>query len=356
MQIIDVILKEDKQKLYAIGDSHANAIGSTPGFVNLSKDGRSAFDPANLAAIEQVEPGSIVVLSVGANDTYRQNKGSVVMRIEKLLNALLAKECKVFYVLFGNLDSPNTNYSSNLRDEVKSQLPQGVEVLDMGALQPNSAQSKDGIHRSDGWYASVAGKVKAGAKEVAPKPQPAVSQQPARVSQQQPATQQAPAQSGMVSPAPSAGKTKQSGKVGYNPTKNIVDESEIASYLRSKGLDNFKVAGILNNIAYETAPMWNSASYNPDDLGARSIGFFQHRAGRADALERAVPDWRTNWKGQIDFALNEPKGQEYTKWNFLNPQQASAWWTYHFEKPKGPADSAVSRAKNFRIDLKKYTA
>lgn len=354
MQILDVILKEDIQKLYAIGDSHANAIGSTPGFINMSKDGRSAFDPANLTAIEQVVPGSIVVLSAGANDTYRQNKGAVVMRIEKLLNALLAKDCKVYYVLFGNVDSANTNYSSHLRDEVKSQLPNGIEVLDMGALQPNSAQSRDGIHRSDGWYVSVANKVKASAKEVKAPTKPTASA-PASIAT--PAA--APSQSGMVNPAPTGGNNGSASTPRYNPRSNkanIVPESEIAGYLRSVGLDGFKIAGILNNIAYETAPMWNSASYNPDDLGARSIGFFQHRAGRADALERAVPDWRTNWKGQIDFALNEPKGQEYLKWNFLNAAQASAWWTYHFEKPKGPADSAVSRAKNFRIDVKKYAA
>ena len=358
MQILDVILKEDKQKLYAIGDSHANAVGKTSGFINFSTDGRSAFSQDNITAINQVEPGSLVVLSAGANDTYRDNKGAVVMRVEKMLNMLLAKDCEVYYILFGNLDSPNSHYRNNLRTEIQKQLPAGVEVLDMGALQPNTPQSKDGIHRSDGWYSTIASQLKAkagpnkvlGAKQVQSAPELPSTQQPAPGAQKVP-----PGQSGQkADPVTQSAKTAPQGAVSDKPTgadakgKVYVAVNDIKGYLKSKGLDYKQVAGILNNIEHESSFQVNA--YNPNDRGARAIGLFQHRASRADNLERAVRDWRTNWKGQVDFALSEDAGKEYASTTFKNATTASLWWTARFEVPQYTKATAVYRLGT----LKKY--
>ncbi len=125
-------------------------------------------------------------------------------------------------------------------------------------------------------------------------------------------------------------------------TRNIVSPGSIKNYILSKGLSKNHAAGMLTNIKAESG--FNSAAYNPNDLGARSIGFFQHRAGRANALEKAVPDWRTNWQGQVDFALSEPEGQQYAKLNFRSPQEASKWFTTYFERPQNTNRQAIARA------------
>lgn len=163
-----------KQKIYAIGDSHAVAIATSGRFVNLATNGRSAFSDDNINAVNQVDPGSLVVVSAGANDMLRDNKGAVVMRIEKILNLLLAKNCTVVYILFAETDNPKfANDRNKLREAVSLQLPKEVKVIDMGPL---SVANGDGIHAPMGWYAGVATQVKAMQKDIkqpaAPAPQP----------------------------------------------------------------------------------------------------------------------------------------------------------------------------------------
>ena len=161
-------------KIYAIGDSHAVAISGSGKFISLATNGRSAMSGANDDAIEKVSPGSTVVLSAGANDMLSANKSGVVGRINALISKLQAKDVKVFYVLFAETDNPKFAQDRNqLRQLVKSSLPAGVEVIDMGKL---SVASGDGIHAPMGWYASASAKVKAGAKPgQAPTPDPKAS-------------------------------------------------------------------------------------------------------------------------------------------------------------------------------------
>lgn len=152
---------ETATKIYAIGDSHAVAIAGTGKFISLATNGRSAMNGANDDAIGKVSPGSTVVLSAGANDMMNPNKQQVVGRVSGMLNELLQKKCKVFYVLFAETDNPKFAQDRNqLRKLVQSSIPSGVEVIDMGKL---SVSSGDGIHAPMGWYGTAAAKVKAGA-------------------------------------------------------------------------------------------------------------------------------------------------------------------------------------------------
>ena len=153
---------ETATKIYAIGDSHAVAVAGTGKFISLATNGRSAMNGANDDAVGKVTPGSTVVLSAGANDMMNPNKQQVVSRISSLISELQQKDCKVFYILFAETDNPKFAQDRNqLRQLVKSSLPAGVEVIDMGKL---SVASGDGIHAPMGWYASASAKVKAGAK------------------------------------------------------------------------------------------------------------------------------------------------------------------------------------------------
>jgi hypothetical protein len=173
MRFVEFKQTETGTKIYAIGDSHAVAISGSGKFISLATNGRSAMSGANDDAIEKVTPGSTVVLSAGANDMLSNNKSGVVSRINSLISKLQAKDVKVFYVLFAETDNPKfANDRNQLRQLVKSSLPGGVEVIDMGKL---SVSSGDGIHAPMGWYGSAASKVKAGAKPgQAPTPDSAI--------------------------------------------------------------------------------------------------------------------------------------------------------------------------------------
>lgn len=158
---------------------------------------------------------------------------------------------------------------------------------------------------------------------------------------------------GASQPAPTAdapaAKPKQAAMVapkksfGNNTSKatNIVDSKAISNYLKSKGMSGNHRIGILASIQGESG--FDSAAINPNDNGMRSIGLFQHRGDRDRKLEAAVPDWRTNWKGQIDFALAEPEGRRYLSTKFKTYEQAVEQWVRDFERPKDPWGDTVKR-------------
>ena len=64
-------------------------------------------------------------------------------------------------------------------------------------------------------------------------------------------------------------------------------------------------------------------AHNPNDPGAGSFGLFQWNAGRANKMMAAVPDWQTNWKGQIDYALGEDHGPRYLSTQFTTAGDAA---------------------------------
>lgn len=116
---------------------------------------------------------------------------------------------------------------------------------------------------------------------------------------------------------------------------------QIASYLASKGLSRQHVAGIMTNIKHES-------NFNPGAIGdgGTSGGLFQHHGPRFQAMVRAAgPNWKTNWKGQIDFALSEPAGRQYTSIPFKTAQEASRWFTINFEIPANKVARANDRSR-----------
>lgn len=140
-----------------------------------------------------------------------------------------------------------------------------------------------------------------------------------------------PKQGAMIAPGPASIKGG----------KNIVDKGDVSAYLKSKRMSGNHRIGILANIQGESG--FNSAIINPDDKGKRAIGFFQHRDDRDRNLEKAVPDWRTNWKGQIDFALSEPAGKRYLATKFKTYEQAVEQWVRDFERPEDAWGDTLKR-------------
>ena len=127
------------------------------------------------------------------------------------------------------------------------------------------------------------------------------------------------------------------------------DSAAISNYLKSKGLDDAHRRGILVNIKAESS--FNPAAYTIDTNKLPSGGLFQHNGTRFKNMVNAVGnDWKSDWQGQIDFALSEKEGRDYVATPFSSAEEATASWVKHFEKPKyasAETSARISNLKNF---------
>jgi len=121
----------------------------------------------------------------------------------------------------------------------------------------------------------------------------------------------------------------------YKSSVNKVMSKEVYDYLKSKGLDDNHAIGMLANIQAES-------SFNACAVGdnGTSGGLFQHHGSRFRAMVSAAgQDWQNNWKGQIDYALSEQDSKMFLGMNFKSPEEASAWFTSKWERPKDPSEA-----------------
>lgn len=128
---------------------------------------------------------------------------------------------------------------------------------------------------------------------------------------------------------------------------------EMYDYLRSKGVPDAQAQGMIANAIRESG--LRPGVLVTDTNGKPSGGLFQWNGERFSAMTQAVPDWRNNWQGQLDYALTEPRS--LSNFNMpaflgasLTPEQASAIWAYDWERPKYPA---AAQQQNL-INLNRY--
>lgn len=135
---------------------------------------------------------------------------------------------------------------------------------------------------------------------------------------------------------------------GSGKISNPVKAKEIYDYLRSKGVDHVHAVGMVNNIQHESA--FNSANDTGD--GGTSFGLFQHHLGRGARMKEVAgangQDWRTNWKGQIDYALSEPETKRYLATEYSSGSAASMGFTTIFERPANAESTAVQRLSTIK--------
>lgn len=134
--------------------------------------------------------------------------------------------------------------------------------------------------------------------------------------------------------------------------KGSVSRQEVFSYLtKDKGLSKNKALGLMANIDRESS--FRIAPGGGD--GGNSFGMLQwnNNYGRSDKMKQSVPDWQTNWKGQIDHALSGNQLPEYNKvtQTFLNttfnsPSEAAAYWSNNWEIPSDKA-GAIKKQDQF---------
>tara|TARA_R100000315_G_C5233962_1_gene145071 strand:- start:1771 stop:2367 length:597 start_codon:yes stop_codon:yes gene_type:complete len=125
---------------------------------------------------------------------------------------------------------------------------------------------------------------------------------------------------------------------------------EVYYYIRNvKGVSKNHALGIIANIHGESA--FDPAADEAGD-GSQGIGLFQHtHSVRKKNFLEAVPDYKTNWKGQIDFAFTEQEIKSYLKKDFDDPNAAATHFMIHFEKPRH--DVREGRKKKHKDFLEK---
>lgn len=100
-------------------------------------------------------------------------------------------------------------------------------------------------------------------------------------------------------------------------------------YMRALGVSDIHAKGILANIEGESG--FQTGEDRGD--GGMSAGLFQMYDTRKRAMIQAVPDWKTNWRGQIQFALQDDVAPEYLQMDFNSPEEAADWFMENFERP-----------------------
>jgi hypothetical protein len=147
-----------------------------------------------------------------------------------------------------------------------------------------------------------------------------------------------PGESGMVEPKDQVGKQR-------------VDPVEVSNYLKNKSIGNQHRAGILANIEAESGFIYSDTT---GDKGT-SWGLFQWNASRRIDMVKAIPDWKTNWKAQIDYALTEDVAPTYLKTDFKSAGEAAMWWCLKWERPftTQPERQKEEAIKRFKL-AKKY--
>ena len=105
-------------------------------------------------------------------------------------------------------------------------------------------------------------------------------------------------------------------------------------YMRALGVSDIHAKGILANIQGE-AEKTADGRFVTATIGDNGMsgGLFQMYNDRYRKMEAAVPDWRTNWRGQIQHALQDDTAPEYLQMEFNSPEEAADWFLENYERP-----------------------
>lgn len=154
------ITKFEGPGYFTVGDSHSNGVGNYgrgKTWKALGMDGASAFDPMHMAAIERIPSGSVVAISLGANDLKAGKPiPQIVSQVQKVIDAARSKTLQVVYLL-PTTTAPNKKKDPK-RDELRDALSAAIQVpiVDMGQA---SASDTMGVHLDSGKYNSIGAKI-----------------------------------------------------------------------------------------------------------------------------------------------------------------------------------------------------
>ena len=148
--------KFDAPGYFTVGDSHSNGVGNYgrgKTWKSLGMDGAKSTDPMHLNAIERIPAGSVVVISLGANDLAAKTPiPQIVSQVQKVINAARSRTLQVVYLL-PTTTAPNKKKDPT-RDELRDALSAAIEVpiIDMGQASPTDTM---GVHLDSGKYNKI---------------------------------------------------------------------------------------------------------------------------------------------------------------------------------------------------------
>ena len=133
------------------------------------------------------------------------------------------------------------------------------------------------------------------------------------------------------------------------PGKTQISQQEVFDYLMSKpNMTRNKALGIMANIRAESDFYVDAVQMGDMEDENRGIGLFQHTyKSRKNGLKEKVPNWETNWKGQIDYALEEQESQNYMNTIYDSPEEATRAFMLEFEKPKDQSEENINKRSNY---------
>jgi peptidoglycan hydrolase-like protein with peptidoglycan-binding domain/lysophospholipase L1-like esterase len=181
-----LLVEGAEQQYYAVGDSHAVAVAGGGGrrfWNNLAVNGTSATGShpkiqTMLNNIDDIKPGGVVLISLGANDTAIAYKAAIdnnrapkspkdiANDVLGVVNKVKSKNpARIVFLLFPNGPgrTPKSDadarwyggdYQDRVREAIKSTLS-GIAIIDLNG----KPLKNDGIHAQDSVYSQVAREV-----------------------------------------------------------------------------------------------------------------------------------------------------------------------------------------------------
>ena len=125
----------------------------------------------------------------------------------------------------------------------------------------------------------------------------------------------------------------------YTKSRSKPTAQDVYEYIKIKNpsLTENQVVGIVANVEHESG-------FRPGVMGdsGTSGGLFQHHKSRLDKMKNFIgEDWKTNWQGQIDYAMTERSMKKYLQNDYKNPTYATGAFMRIFERPKDQSDENV---------------
>jgi hypothetical protein len=160
----------DAPGYFTVGDSHSNGVGNYgrgKTWKSLGMDGASAFNSMHPIAINRIPKGSVVAISLGANDIGKVTETGkpipeIVAKVTSLIDLAQSKGLTVIYLL-PTANAPDVKdqptavtkvvYNpkrDKLRDAMRSAV--SVPIYDLGAA---STTDKDRLHLAWGQYLAI---------------------------------------------------------------------------------------------------------------------------------------------------------------------------------------------------------
>lgn len=144
-----LIDQEGSTGYYTVGDSHAEGLANYSGkpWNNKAKRGTKSTDPMHVAAINSIPKGSVVLISVGANDAFvgKPNPTMIANNVKNLVDQATGKGLKVVFLLFPT----GTRSNAELRQETREAIKQAINVP---VIDLEGSRLVDGVHADASAY------------------------------------------------------------------------------------------------------------------------------------------------------------------------------------------------------------